>query len=62
MKVAGNVYEYWIHKYKYSSEHKRKQFKRLLKAGKVTKVINKEYNLSPHYVYKSEIPIKLCKG
>ena len=41
MQVAENAYEYWIHKYKYSNEHKRKQFKRLLKAGKVTKVTNK---------------------
>ena len=62
MKVEENVYVYWIHKYKYSSEHKRTQFKRLLKDGKVTKVTNKEYNLSKHYVYKSEIPIKLCRG
>ena len=62
MKVAENTYEYWIHKYKYSSEHKRNQFKRLLRAGKVTKVINKEYNLSQHYVYRSETLIKLCKG
>ena len=62
MKVAENVYVYWIHKYKYSSEYKRKQFKKLLKARKVTKVINKEYNLSQHYVYKSELPIKLCRG
>lgn len=62
MKIAENTYEYWIHKYKYSSAHKRNQFKRLLKAEKVTKVINKEYNLSQHYIYRSEVPIKLCKG
>lgn len=62
MKIAENLYEYWIDKYSYSSEKKRKQFRKLLKAGKVTKVTNKEYKLSQHYVYRSEIPIKLCRG
>ena len=62
MKIAENLYEYWIDKYSYSSEKKRKQFRKLLKAGKVTKVTNKEHKLSQHYVYRSEIPIKLCRG
>lgn len=62
MKIAENLYEYWIDKYSYSSEKKRKQFRKLLKAGKVTKVTNKEYKPSQHYVYRSEIPIKLCRG
>lgn len=62
MKIAENIYEYRIHKYKYSSERKRNQFKKLLKAGKVIKVTNKEYNLSQHYIYRSKVSIKLCKG
>ena len=62
MKIADNCYEYWIHKYKYSSAHKRNQFKRLFKAGKVTRVKDKDYDLSQHYVYRSEVPIQLCKG
>lgn len=54
--------EYWIHKYNYRDEKKRKQFKKLLKDGLVTRVVKPHYNLKEHNVYHSETPIKIVRG
>lgn len=54
--------EYWIHKYKYSDDKKRKQFRRLLKANMVEIVRDPEYKDSSYYVYRSKTPIKITKG
>lgn len=62
MKIAENLYEYWIDKYSYSSEKKRKQFKKLLKNKKVIKVNKTDYKTSKYYVYHSTTSIKLVCG
>lgn len=62
MRIGPNLYEYWIHRFKYSSVKKRAQFKSLLKQNKVTLYNHSEYKQSQYFVYRSTTSIKIVKG
>lgn len=62
MKTGPNQFEYRIHLYKYGHEKKRKQFRKLLKEGKVKKLNPSGFSLHPYVVYVSETPIKIVRG
>jgi len=62
MKIGHNLYEYWIHKYAWNAAHKRKQFRKLLKNGKVWLIKEPGYKLMQHFVYRTNEPIKLTRG
>jgi G:T-mismatch repair DNA endonuclease (very short patch repair protein) len=65
MKLADGTFEYWIDKYTYNSQRKRRQFRKLLNKGKVTRVKPEdypEYDLRRHWVYHSPVSIQIVRG